>query len=148
MALDKYGAREADSQRRLPAREGRDSVFAGWKSAGFDAEVLWRRVDGDRELLQELIAVFEKEGPELLEHIQAAIGAGDAMALERAAHKIKGTLLQFSAGAAAATALKLEETGRAGTLSGAEETLAALRRQVEWLLDSLRALARVMGARA
>jgi HPt (histidine-containing phosphotransfer) domain-containing protein len=148
LALDKYGAREAGGEARLPASEGRDSVFAGWKSAGFDAEVLWRRVDGDRELLHELIAVFEKEEPELLERMQAAIGARDAVGLERAAHKMKGALLQFSAGTAAATALKLEETGRAGTLSGAEETLAALRRQVGWLLESLRALARVMGANA
>ena len=71
-------------------------------SAGFDAEALWKRVDGDPELLRGLIAVFETEYPGMLAGATRAIEDQDPAQLEKAAHKIKGTMLQFSAGTAAA----------------------------------------------
>lgn len=107
---------------------------------------MWRRVDGDRELLSELISVLERELPVTLARIGTAISAGNGIELEKSAHKIKGSLLQFSAGGAAAAALKLEEMGKGRTLSGADEKLHVLRQEIDLLLKSLHAMAvRIMG---
>jgi HPt (histidine-containing phosphotransfer) domain-containing protein len=140
LALDKDDARGAKSGTMVPALESHAQTFADLKSAGFDPDALWRRVDGDLELLQELIAVFEKETPDLLARIGTAAGQDDVAGLERSAHKIKGSLLQFSAEAAAAAALRLEEMGKGRTLAGAEEKLHVLRHEIDLLLQSLHAM--------
>ncbi len=69
--------------------------------------------------------------------LDAAIGKQDGPVLEKAGHKAKGALLQFSAHAAAATALKLEEMGRKGSMAGAQAVLKKLKRESDWLLKSL-----------
>jgi HPt (histidine-containing phosphotransfer) domain-containing protein len=115
--------------------------WTGLKSAGFDPEALWERVEGDTELLGDLIAVFKKESPGMLAKLAAAIENGDAAGLERAAHKIKGSALQFSGFGAAAAALELEQLGRSGTVAGAEAALERLKQEINMLLKSLQAMA-------
>ena len=75
----------------------------------FDQETLWNRVAGDLELLRELVDLFAAEAPRMLARIEQAIKDGSPSDLEKASHKIKGSMLQFSAHAATAIAL---ETGR------------------------------------
>lgn len=111
-------------------------------SAEFDAEALWKRVEGDPELLRGLIAVFETEYPAMLASAARAIENQDATQLERAAHKIKGTMLQFSAGTAATAAFELEQLGKSGMLTGARATLERLKREVEWLIERLHLMSR------
>jgi HPt (histidine-containing phosphotransfer) domain-containing protein len=127
-----------DNGGKLP-NHGQD--WAGLKSAGFDPEALWGRVEGDAELLRDLITVFEEESPSMLAKLAAAIQNGDAADLERAAHKIKGSALQFSGLSAAAAALDLEQMGRRGALAGAEAALERLRQEIDVLLKSLHAMA-------
>jgi HPt (histidine-containing phosphotransfer) domain-containing protein len=94
-------------------------------------------VDGDPELLRDLMAVFEEEFPAMLESLEQAIQNGDATGLERAAHKIKGSMLQFSGHGAAAAALQLEELGRNGTVAGAGIPLQQLKQETEVLVKTL-----------
>jgi len=141
LALDKCDSPEMASGAVVPDEKSQGATSIGGKSAGFDWETLWRRVEGDRELLRELIGVFESEFPVILERMESAALQGDAAGLEKAAHKIKGALLQFSAHGAADAARRLEETGRSGKVAGAEEILPVLRQEIDRLLQSLRALA-------
>jgi HPt (histidine-containing phosphotransfer) domain-containing protein len=118
-----------------------DLNLAGLKDAGIDLDALWRRVGHDAELLRELIELLERESPEMLAQIRLAIESNDAERLRRLSHKIKGSLLQFSAHGAAACARKLEELGGGGRVAGAAELLGDLEREIELLVSSLRKFA-------
>jgi histidine phosphotransfer protein HptB len=119
------------------APEGQGSRFNHLKSERFDPESLWGRVDGDLDLLRELVGVFAEEAPRTLAQIQDAIHHGSATYLEKASHKMKGAVLQFSAHAAAAAALELEQKGKSGSVAGAEPLLNKLRHEIELLKESL-----------
>ena len=106
----------------------------------FDSASLWDRIDGDLELLRDLIAAFEGESPVLLEQIELAIRRGAAVEVRKASHKIKGSVLQFSAGPAVVASQQLEEMGDTGSLSGAEEALTRLRHEIDALMEALHAM--------
>ncbi|HYA96743.1 MAG TPA: response regulator, partial [Methylomirabilota bacterium] len=100
------------------------------------------RVGGDRDLLGELIAIFEVESPKLLAMIHAAIERGDAAALELNAHGLKGAAGNFSAGPAADRARELEIMGRNRNLEGAVEKLGLLEVEIKRLLAEFEAFPR------
>jgi len=122
--------------------QNEDPGWSNLKSAGFDPEALWKRVEGDPKLLRGLIAVFETEFPGMLAGATRAIENHDGIQLERAAHKIKGALVQVSASGAAAVAVELEQLGRSGTIAGASATLEKLKNEVQWLVGRLQLMSR------
>ena len=69
--------------------------------------------------------------------IQTTLAAGDAVALRRAAHTLKGSAAVFSAKRTVAIALQLELMARDGELEAAPETLIALEAEVEQLIQAL-----------
>lgn len=112
------------------------------KSEQFDPDALWNRVHGDVTLLRELVELFAAEVPGMLARIEKAIKHGSPSDLEKASHKIKGSMLQFSAHAAAAIALQLEENGRIGSMAGTERLLQKLRQEISELQQTLQAMVR------
>lgn len=104
----------------------------------FDPQSLWNRVAGDPELLRELVELFTAEAPRMMARVEQAIKDGSPSGLEKASHKIKGSVLQFSAHTAAAIALELEENGRRGSMTGAEALLKKLKYEVDLLQKTLR----------
>ena len=109
-------------------------------SEPIDAEALKNRVDGDLDLLRDLAALFAEEAPRLLEQIELAIQQDSAIELEKASHKMKGSVLQFSAAAAASAALELEQKGRSGSVAGAGVMLDRLRDEIALLEEALRTM--------
>jgi len=110
------------------------------KNKHFDPESLWRRLDHDRDLLRELVAVFAVEAPQLLARIEKGIGAGLAGDVKNASHKLKGSLLQFSARTAVAAAQELEEKAQNGVVAGAVPLLNRLRHEIDLLREGLNAM--------
>jgi len=110
------------------------------KSEHFDPESLWRRVDYDQDLLRELVAVFAVEAPQLLARIEEGIRACLAGDVEKASHKLKGSLLQFCARTAVAAAQELEENAQNGVVAGAAPLLNRLRHEVDLLRERLNAM--------
>jgi histidine phosphotransfer protein HptB len=106
----------------------------------FDQQSLWNRVAGDPELLRELVDLFAAEAPRMLARIEQAINDGSPSGLEKASHKIKGSVLQFSAHTAAAIALEMEENGRCGSITDAEALLKKLKYEVDLLQKTLRVM--------
>ena len=106
----------------------------------FDREALLARVEGDHELLREIVGLFLDEAPELLRAIRAAVEKRDAVALERAAHTLKGSIGNFGDESAFRFALRLETLGRSGDLAAAPESLAKLEEEVSRLAIALAAL--------
>lgn len=98
-------------------------------------------IGGDRRLLRRLAQLFLADCPKRLAEIRRAIGAGDAVALERAAHALKGSAGNFGVGNAFAAARQLEDMGREGKLAAAGEACAALESEMHGLSAELRKLA-------
>jgi len=106
-------------------------------SGVLDRVALQERVEGDAGLLAEMIALFLEDYPRLLGAMREAVASGDAQALQRAAHTLKGTVGNFCAAAATAAALRMERMGREGDLAQAEEGYAALAQELDRLKASL-----------
>jgi signal transduction histidine kinase/CheY-like chemotaxis protein/HPt (histidine-containing phosphotransfer) domain-containing protein len=107
--------------------------------APFDPSWVLARVEGDRELLKKMINLFLAQTQKLLPEIRSAGERGDGNALERFAHKLKGSLGSFGAGRATEAALRLEIMGRSGEFVQPEEALAALEHEVARLREALAA---------
>jgi HPt (histidine-containing phosphotransfer) domain-containing protein len=63
----------------------------------FDYEDFLYRIDGDVELLREVIAIFLEDTPGLLANLYAGIRSDDNKAVERAVHTLKGATANISA---------------------------------------------------
>ncbi len=98
-----------------------------------DRVALLERVDGDGDLLAEMVELFLSDYPQLLTAVRSAAAQGDAKALERAAHTLKGSVSNFAAPAATAAAFALECMGREGDLSKAVAGCEDLEREIEGL---------------
>ncbi|MGC2697494.1 MAG: Hpt domain-containing protein [Candidatus Angelobacter sp.] len=149
MNTEKQDISEPKREIIASALQLRDPVFDDLKSTGFDPDSLWNRVDEDLELLSDLMAVLAAEVPVMLSRIDAAITSGNTTELEKAGHKIKGSLLQFSASGAAAAAGHLEELGRVSTVAGAEALQRALKGEINLLMTKLTSMVnRIRSSRA
>jgi two-component system, sensor histidine kinase and response regulator len=121
----------ASDEPLVPAANGRST------EAVFDLAAALVRVEGDGELLRKMISLFFAQAQKLLPEIRSAGERGDGKALERFAHKLKGSMGSFGAGRASEAALRLEIMGRNGNFARAEESLADLEREVARLREAL-----------
>jgi signal transduction histidine kinase/DNA-binding response OmpR family regulator len=102
-----------------------------------DQQALLDRVGGDVEFLRQVIDVFFASWPAQLAQMQQAIAHQDSQQLQEAAHALKGAAGGLQAAATFEAALRLEQIGRAGDMSGAEPALARLEEEVRQLKLSL-----------
>jgi two-component system, sensor histidine kinase and response regulator len=102
-----------------------------------DRKSLFERVEGDQELLAEMIHLFQEDAPKLLSAMRAALPGGDLAVLERSAHSLKGAASNLSAQCTAAAALQVETDARNKDLESAKASLVNLEKAVESLLPSL-----------
>lgn len=106
-----------------------------------DEAALLDNLGGDTGMLGDLLKVFDKTRGQSMEAIRAAIIEGDAKGLERAAHKLAGTLGTFFAQSAFEGAKSLEALGLAGRLSEAPGAYFELERRVRAFDAAVRRLA-------
>src|SRR5262245_21630587 len=102
-----------------------------------DREALLARVDGDQELLGELVELFLDSYPELLTMLRDSIAQGEPTQVRFSAHALKGSIANFSAPAAVNAALRLEHMGRAGELTDAQVVYVALEQELKRLRCAL-----------
>jgi two-component system, sensor histidine kinase and response regulator len=107
---------------------------------GLDHQFALSRVGGDEELLKEIATIFLEDYPNSIQEIRAAIAASDAKRLETSAHTLKGSVSNFGARSAVASALLLEQMGRAGQMQQCAEALEALEQALVELRADLQAL--------
>jgi two-component system, sensor histidine kinase and response regulator len=111
-----------------------------------DVAALMDRLDGDNDLLQELIGLYLEDEQGLLDQIAAAIRDGQAGALARSAHTLKGSVGNFCAPAAHAAAAALEVAGREGRLADAPALQECLLDELGRVRTKLRSLVTTPGA--
>ncbi len=92
----------------------------------FDRQALLRRVDGDEELLEEMLVIFLEFTPKQLQEIGQAIETGDANVLHGRAHSIRGAAASISAKAVQQAAGQLEQAGKDHDLEQAAQAFKAL----------------------
>ena len=102
-----------------------------------DRVSLLERVDGDQELLSELIHIFQDDAPNLLAAMRDALQRGDMAVLERCAHSLKGAVSNLSATATAAAASQLEKDAKNIDMESAKGSLVEVERTVKQLLPLL-----------
>ncbi|HEX2066976.1 MAG TPA: Hpt domain-containing protein [Candidatus Thermoplasmatota archaeon] len=85
---------------------------------------------GDAEVVKELVQSYLEEAPRLLAEARVALAAGDAAALQRAAHTLKSTSATFGALELAESSQAIEQAARAGEVPAAA-ALAALEAQFQ-----------------
>lgn len=95
------------------------------------------RVDNDRDLVRELIGIFQDEFPPLLRRLREAVARQDARCVETTSHSLTGMLSSLSATRAAALARELEQMGREGNAPGLAGTLALFEHETTNLQSEL-----------
>ncbi len=88
-----------------------------------------------------MAAMFLGECPRQMDALRQAVAAGDAKAVEQAAHLLRGSVGNFAATEATASAARLEAFGRSGDLSLATGALRTLEAAIGRLTPALQELA-------
>ena len=109
-------------------------------SEQIDRVSLLERVEGDQELLAEMVQLFLDDIPNLLNAMRDALQRGDMVVLERSAHSMKGAASNLSAKQAADAALKLEKDAKSNHIESAKESLAGVEQAMKILVPALSAL--------
>jgi HPt (histidine-containing phosphotransfer) domain-containing protein len=86
-------------------------------------DTLKETIGGDEAFFVELVESFLDDAPHLLADLRVAIDAGDASGARLAAHSLKSLGRDFGATTLAEQCKQLEDMGRAGNVSGADELL-------------------------
>lgn len=95
--------------------------------------------DGSHGLVSEMIAIFRDDTPRRLEDILAAADKGDAEALSRAAHALKGGAGALGARALRLLAADLEALGRSGSVEAGPDLAGRLEALFQSSLAALEA---------
>jgi signal transduction histidine kinase/CheY-like chemotaxis protein len=96
------------------------------------------RLAGDEELLRELCQIFLRESPKLMERLKQAIMDGDAGALKRAAHSLKGEVSYLSAKDVSQTARQMEGLADQNDLDEAKILAQSLEMQLSRLYADMK----------
>ena len=128
--VDEVGIRKAVAKGTAAPSKGQRIEFA----AALD------RMEGDRELFDELVHMFKKECPRAIEEIRRATAVRDATTLEHHAHSLKGSSANLGATAVSLAAGALEDCARSGNLKRADDLFKALEQELEHLLSELEAI--------
>lgn len=104
----------------------------------FDANKMLSNIGGDVDLFNQLIRLFLDRHGSMLLDIETAVGQRDNIALERAAHSMKGTAGNLCAPDVVLLAGQLEAVGRLGTIEEAPTLFDQLTRKVQQLVDVLK----------
>ncbi|MGQ0721963.1 MAG: Hpt domain-containing protein [Candidatus Eiseniibacteriota bacterium] len=107
-----------------------------------DPALLLENLDGDRELLAEIIWLFLESSRDLHGALRQAVSRGDTDAVHRSAHQLKGALANVGAQAATHAAQQLETLGRRRSMAGLEDALFALEHELGRLKPALEELVR------
>ena len=85
----------------------------------FDPTEAIARLAGDEELLRDVAGVLAEEWPRHRDLLEQELAAGEAEAVAKTAHSLKGVVGQFSGAALTAGITQVERAARAGDLAAA-----------------------------
>jgi two-component system sensor histidine kinase/response regulator len=107
-----------------------------------DRDAILERMEGDVELLEEIVQLFLEDSPRLIAAMRDSLANADAAGLRVAAHAMKGSLSNSGPLPAGTLAIELEVMGRDEDLDDAAEVFASFLTSFERLQPALVALVR------
>jgi signal transduction histidine kinase/DNA-binding response OmpR family regulator len=107
---------------------------------GFNIETAMEQLEGDRELLAELVALFLEELPVLVGNLRAALDKNDSVAVGRVAHKLKGSAAVFGATNLADLLAQMERQAESCDLDAARPVVQQVEVMSQKLIQALVAL--------
>jgi two-component system, sensor histidine kinase and response regulator len=113
------------------------------QTLNYDAAL--KSVEGDQELLAELVGLFLEDCPKQMAALQQAVEIHDRKSIERIAHSLKGAIGSFAARPAYDALLRLEELGRQDDFAGTRQACLDLENEIARLTAALSSLARAQG---
>jgi CheY-like chemotaxis protein len=119
--------------------EGREG--APTEKDPFDLQEMAAFLDGDEEMLGELVTMFLEDSSHLFSRIRSGIVGGNASEVEAAAHQLKGSAANFRAPRVMEEAYRVETLGRDGDLEAAADVLPGLEEALGDLQEALQRLA-------
>jgi PAS domain S-box-containing protein len=108
-----------------------------------DTVTLLRRLNGNRELLTQVLQLFQTDCAKRMMELEAAAGSQDWTRLAREAHTLKGSLGTLCAGAAYTAALRLETLARNRSPDDLAASLKGLATEIDRLRTVLAELDRL-----
>jgi HPt (histidine-containing phosphotransfer) domain-containing protein len=99
----------------------------------FDRAGVLGRVEGDRDLLGEIVTLFESESRRMVSEMTLALSTGDSAGLQRIAHTLKGSASSLGGTSVARAASVLEGMGRDNLLTGGAACVATLEQELNRL---------------
>jgi len=138
--MDDYLTKPIDSQRLYAAVERLMPVDVPGpaESVPFNRADVLRRLDGDEDLLAEIIRLFLDDSPELIGVMRVAAEARDRKALRTAAHRLKGAAANLAATSLAEAARALEVLSEGGDGAEVERGWRRVQWETERVHDVLR----------
>ncbi|MFO7837981.1 MAG: Hpt domain-containing protein [Desulfosalsimonadaceae bacterium] len=104
----------------------------------FSRQELLERVDGDEELLREVLLIYMEDTPSVLESLKQGIDANSPEAVAKAAHTLKGSSANIAAERLRRRARELEQKAQEGDLEGAAAFYDMLESEFHALKEELR----------
>jgi two-component system, sensor histidine kinase and response regulator len=95
------------------------------------------RVDNDRELLCELLAIFKEDFPKTMSALETAVICRDLKNTASLSHTLKGMFSNLAGARASAAAAKLEQLASAGENDSLQAALKTLQQEAASLLPEV-----------
>src|ERR1700687_5662568 len=89
-----------------------------------DRNAILERMEGDVELLEEIVQLFLEDSPRLIAAMRDSLASADAAGLRMAAHAMKGSLSNFGSLPSGTLVSELEVMGRDENLDNAAPVFA------------------------
>ena len=109
--------------------------------AAFDENVVLSRVNGDLDLLRDIVGLFLEDCPLRITRMREAVSRGDANGLETASHALKGAIANFTTNGAYQAAQQVESLARSRELGACEVAIGILEAELSNLTPELIRLA-------
>jgi HPt (histidine-containing phosphotransfer) domain-containing protein len=140
--MDGYLSKPIDPHKLFAAveegAEGSMPTTAAAAPVAFDEDGLRQRLGGDDELMTDVIRLFLEDLPARLAEIRAAVNGRNAEALRAAAHTLKGSAGNLSAGGLFEAARVLERIGTESRMDAAEAAWRRLSVEATTIIGVLR----------
>src|SRR5580658_5590285 len=117
----------------LPVATAVPRLLALW-----DRDKALKRLDGDEQLLREIVQIFVEESSRQLADLKRAVMQGDAELLEKTAHGLKGEVSYLGMPTVSQMANELERMGRERDLGHASEVFAIFETEVSAVAANMR----------
>jgi two-component system, sensor histidine kinase and response regulator len=125
----------------VPSAETDAAASAHSAATAWDAMLTLERLEGDADLLAEVVEIFLEEAPRQLAALRAAIEERHAEPATEIAHSLKGELSYFGIAPVAERARRLEAMARAGDFVGLAAEFAQFAADVDAVMLSMRVAA-------